>query len=329
MADMDKPITNTKNKISEMLNSNRSKSKMINYIIVIIFVLLIVLAALSTEYFFTQRNIINLLRQVVTNGLISLGMLVVILNGGIDLSVGPVVALAGMVAVKAQTSMHWSIAIILALLVGVLCGCVNGFFISKFKLQPFIVTLATMGAIRGVVYIYSESPVQPIYPAFRALIGGGKLAGIPTPAIIMFAFFPILWFFLNKTTTGRAIIAIGGNEEAVWLAGLNVKKNKMIAYMISGFFAAAAGVVLASRLGIAQPNVGVGYELDAIAAVVIGGGMLGGGGGSVLGTFGGVFALGLINNLLNLFNVQSYYQQIIKGGIILTAVLVRNKEKQL
>jgi len=143
----------------------------------------------------------------------------------------------------------------------------------------------------------------------------------------MLAFFPMVWFFLKRTTPGRTIIAIGGNEEAVWLAGINNRRHTLLAYIISGFFAATAGVLLASRLGLAQPNVGVGYELDAIAAVVIGGGILGGGGGSVLGTLGGVYALGLINNLMNLFDVQSYYQQIIKGVIILTAVLIRNKEK--
>ncbi len=327
MSEKEKSISSYIFKAKDLLNPNMSKSKKTNLIIVLMFICAIIIASLSTEYFFTQRNLTNLLRQIVTNGFISLGMLLVILNGGIDLSVGPVVALAGMVAVKAQMDMHWTLAILLALVVGMLCGAINGFFISRFNLQPFIVTLATMGAIRGAIYIYSESPVQLIFPAFRTYIGGGKIAGIPTPAIIMLVFFPIVAFFLKKTTAGRTVIAVGGNKDAVWLAGLNVKNNMLLVYILSGFFAALAGVILASRLGIAQPNVGVGYELDAIAAVVIGGGILGGGGGSVLGTFGGVFALGLINNLLNLFNVQSYYQQIIKGLIILVAVLVRNKKK--
>jgi ribose/xylose/arabinose/galactoside ABC-type transport system permease subunit len=139
--------------------------------------------------------------------------------------------------------------------------------------------------------------------------------------------YPLVSVFLNRTTVGRAIVAIGGNEEAVRLAGINVSRHILMAYVISGFFAALAGVLLASRLGIAQPNVGVGYELDAIAAVVIGGGILGGGGGSVIGTFGGVLTLGLIDNLLNLFNVQSYYQQVLKGVIIIFAVLARRREQ--
>jgi len=142
----------------------------------------------------------------------------------------------------------------------------------------------------------------------------------------MLACFPVVWFFLNRTNSGRAIVAIGGNEEAVRLAGINVKWNIFLAYMLSGFFSALAGVILASRLGISQPSVGSGFELDAIAACVIGGAILGGGGGSTFGTLAGVLSLGMIDNLLNLFNVQSYYQQILKGVIILVAVLARRKK---
>jgi ribose/xylose/arabinose/galactoside ABC-type transport system permease subunit len=145
--------------------------------------------------------------------------------------------------------------------------------------------------------------------------------------IIMLVCYPLVWLFLNRTTTGRAIFAIGGNEEAVRLAGINVERHIILAYLLSGLFAATAGILLAARLGIAQPSVGVAYELDAIAATVIGGAILGGGGGGVIGTFGGVLTLGLIDNLLNLFNVQSYYQQIIKGIVILFAVLARRKEQ--
>jgi ribose transport system permease protein len=149
---------------------------------------------------------------------------------------------------------------------------------------------------------------------------------VPIAVIVMLAFYPVVWLFLNRTTVGRAIVAIGGNQEAVRLAGISVGWHILLAYVISGFFSAIAGVLLASRLGIAQPSVGAGYELDAIAAVVIGGGVLSGGEGGVIGTFGGVLILGLIDNLLNLFNVQSYYQQILKGIIIGFAVLARRKE---
>jgi len=217
-------------------------------------------------------------------------------------------------------------AILICLVVGIACGAVNGFFIARFKLQPFIVTLATLGTIRGLVYVYSDVPITPTDPSFRAILGAGFIGPIPISAVIMLICFPIMWFFLNRTSSGRAIVAIGGNEEAVRLAGINVSWNIFLAYMISGFFAALGGVILASRLGISQPSVGVGFELDAIAACVIGGAILGGGGGSTFGTLAGVFALGIIDNLLNLFNVQSYYQQILKGVIILVAVLARRKK---
>lgn len=305
----------------------KSRRQLTDYGFTVGFILLAVIAATTTNVFFSQQNISNLFRQIVTNGLLSLGMLIVVLTGGIDLSVGSVVALSGIMAAGLQEHMPFPLAILVALGVGVLAGAVNGWLIARFKVQPFIVTLATMGALRGIVYVYSETPKVPVDPAFRTLLGGGFIGPVPVAALIMLAFYPLAWIFLNRSTFGRAIVAIGGNEEAVRLAGINVKSHVVLAYILSGLFSAIAGVLLASRLGIAQPSLGSAYELDAIAAVVIGGGILGGGGGGVIGTFGGVLALGLIDNLLNLFNVQSYYQQIFKGIIILLAVLVRRKEQ--
>lgn len=291
------------------------------------FVLLVLIASSATDVFFTQRNISNVARQIVANGLISLGMLVVILTGGIDLSVGPVVALTGIMAAGFQQHVSLPLAIFGALVVGVFAGVINGLLVSRLKLQPFIATLATMSIYRGAVYVYSEIPITPPIPAFRKLLGGAFIGPVPVPVIIMLICYPLVSIYLNRTTFGRATVAIGGNEEAVRLAGINVTSHITLAYMICSFFASIAGVLLASRLGYAQPSVGAGYELDAIAAVVIGGGILGGGGGSVIGTFGGVLLLGLINNLLNLFKVQSYYQQIFKGLIIVIAVLARRKEQ--
>ncbi len=305
----------------------RVRRNWVDYGFMLAFLLLILVAASVSDVFFTQRNISNLLRQVVTNGLISLGMLVVILTGGIDLSVGPVVALTGIMVSGLLRQLPLPVAILLSLAVGVVCGSLNGFLVARFKLQPFIVTLATLSAFRGLVYVYSEVPITPSDPTFRSLLGGGFIGPVPVPAIIMVACFILVWLFLNRTTAGRAIMAIGGNQEAVRLAGISVPAHIVMAYMISGFFAALAGIILASRLGIAQPSVGSGLELDAIAACVIGGAVLGGGGGSVVGTLGGVITLGLIDNLLNLFNVQSYYQQIFKGLIILFAVLARRGER--
>ncbi len=300
----------------------------VNYAFLAAFVILLVVTATMSEVFFTQRNLSNLLRQAVSNGLLSLGMLIVILTGGIDLSVGPIVALTG-IMVAGFSNQGWPLwlAVLACLGVGVAAGAVNGFFIARFKLQPFIVTLATLGAIRGLVYVYSDIPITPHDPSFRAVFGSGMIGPLPISAMIMLISYPLVWFFLNRTRSGRAIVAIGGNEEAVRLAGINVTWNIFLAYMISGFFAAVAGVILASRLGISQPSVGTGFELDAIAACVIGGAILGGGGGSTFGTLAGVIALGMIDNLLNLFNVQSYYQQILKGIIILVAVLARRRPR--
>jgi len=305
------------------------RRRWVDYAFLVAFFLLLLLAASMSDVFFTERNISNLFRQIVTNGLISLGMLVVILTGGIDLSVGPVVAFSAIVVSGMIQNQHLPlpVAILISLCVGILTGTFNGFMISKFKLQPFIVTLATLGAIRGLVYVYSQTPITPEDPSFRTIFGTPILGPFTLSVLIMLVAFPLAAFFLNRTTAGRAIFAIGGNEEAVRLAGINVQWHIMLAYMISGLCSAAAGVLLASRLGIAQPSVGAGFELDAIAACVIGGAILGGGGGTALGTFGGVVTLGLIDNLLNLFNVQSYYQQIFKGLIILFAVLARRKEK--
>ncbi|MCJ7565989.1 MAG: ABC transporter permease [Anaerolineales bacterium] len=304
------------------------KRRWVDFAFIAAFVVLLLITATMSDVFFTQRNLSNVMRQSVTNGLLSLGMLVVILTGGIDLSVGPVVALTGiMVAGMSSKGMPLPLAILICLVVGVAAGAVNGFFVARFKLQSFIVTLATMGAFRGLVYVYSDIPITPSNPAFRAVLGAGFIGPFPVSALIMLACYPIVWFFLNRARAGRAIVAIGGNEEAVRLAGISVTWHIFLAYMISGLFSAIAGVILASRLGIAQPSVGIGFELDAIAACVIGGGILGGGGGSVLGTLAGVVSLGMIDNLLNLYNVQSYYQQIFKGVIILVAVLARRKQR--
>jgi ribose/xylose/arabinose/galactoside ABC-type transport system permease subunit len=286
---------------------------------------LIVFAGATSDAFLTERNLVNVSRQLVTNGLLSLGMLLVILTGGIDLSVGPILAFAGLLAIGLQEHMPIPAAILVALFMGLVVGWFNGYFIARFKLQPFIVTLATMGGLRGLLYVYSATPQYGENPLFRSMLGAAFIGPLPLTALLFVVALPVVWFYLNHTTSGRAVYAIGVNAEAVRLAGINVQRHIIAAYMSCGFLAAFAGVLLASRLGIAQPSVGIGYELDAIAAVVIGGGILGGGGGTVLGVFGGVVALALVDNVLNLFNVESYYQQFVKGVIILVAVLARRK----
>jgi ribose/xylose/arabinose/galactoside ABC-type transport system permease subunit len=288
-------------------------------------ILLVIAASILSEPFLSGRNLVNVSRQMVTNGFLSLGMLLVILTGGIDLSVGSVLAFAGLLAIGLQTVVPMPLAILVALLMGLVVGVVNGWLIARFRLQPFIVTLATMGSLRGLLYMYSDTPQYNEDPLFRSILGGGFVGPFPVASLLLLAALPVVWFYLNRTTSGRAVYAIGVNSEAVRLAGIDVRRHLIAAYAASGFLAALAGVLLASRLGIAQPSVGVGYELDAIAAVVIGGGILGGGGGTVAGVFGGVVALALVDNVLNLFNVESYYQQFVKGVIILVAVLARRK----
>jgi ribose transport system permease protein len=287
---------------------------------------LVIFATIASDAFLTQRNLVNISRQLVTNGFLALGMLMVVRTGGIDLSVGSVLAFAGLLAVGLQEQMHFSAAIAVALGMGAVVGWINGFLVARFGLQSFIVTLATMGSLRGLLYVYADTPRYPVDETFRAILGGAFIGPVPVNFILFALAVPVVWFYLNHTVSGRAAFAIGVNKEAVRLAGVNLGRHIIFAYVACGLFAAIAGVLLASRLGIAQPSVGVGYELDAIAAVVIGGGLLGGGGGTAIGVLGGVIALAVVDNVLNLFNVDSYYQQLLKGLIILVAVLARRKK---
>jgi ribose/xylose/arabinose/galactoside ABC-type transport system permease subunit len=285
------------------------------------FVTLLLAGAWFAEAFFTERNMSNLMRQVVANGLISLGMLLVILTGGIDLSVGSVVALGGVLFAGIADQIGIGAALALAIAGGAAAGLVNGVIVARFRLQSFIVTLATMGIVRGCVYLYTEVPLSPSHPGFRD-IGATLVGSVPLSMIIMLACYALVWCYLNRTPAGRATVAIGGNEETVRLAGVNVQRTVVTAYMLSGALSALSGAILVSRLGIAQPSLGSAYELDAIAACVIGGAALGGGAGSVGGTLFGVLTLGVINNLLNLVGVKSFYQDIVKGAVIILAVLL-------
>ena len=302
--------------------SVRDRGTLVNFVFVAASIVLIVAAAFTSEAFLSRANITNLLSQMVTNGLLSVGMLIVILTAGIDLTVGSVVALTGIMCAGLSTGMPLPLAIVVAVLVGTGCGIANGALIARFSLAPFVVTLAGLTTYRGLAFVYSQIPIAPTDPDFLWL-GSALVGPIPVAAIIMLTVFVLAWVFVNRTTTGRALVAIGGNPEAARLAGINVRRHLVLAYAISGMTAGLAGVILASRVGIAQPSVGVGYELTAIAACVIGGASFMGGRGSLVGTFGGVVLLGLINNLQNLYNVQSYWQQVLSGLIIVTVVLAR------
>lgn len=300
------------------------RAVLVSYLPIAAFLVLAAIAAFTSDAFLGEANLGNLLRQIMTNGLISLGMLVVILSGGIDLSVGPVVALAGIIGAGLLNRLAWPLAVPLSVAVALVAGAVNGALVAYFRMPPFVATLATMSAFRGLVYVYSETPVVPTNPSFRALVVSA-IGPVPTVAIVMLCCFGLVALFLRRATAGRNMYAIGGNAEAVRLAGINVRLHQLLAYVISAGFAGLGGIILTSRIGIAQPSVGAGMELDAIAACVIGGAALSGGVGTVRGTLAGVLLLGLISNLLNLYSVQAYYQQIFKGALIVFAVLTRRR----
>ena len=291
-----------------------------------------IFAALSIARpgFLTVANLVNLVRQISINGILAVGVTYVLLTGGVDLSLGSVVALAGVAAACfAHPGGYPAILPVLAgLAAGAFCGAANGWIVTRGRVAPFIVTLGTMTAARGLALVISGGkPVSNLDRAFT-WIGSGNLAGVPVPILIFLAVAALSHLFLKNLRTGRYIYAVGGNENAARASGVRVGRVKVFAYTISGALAGLAGVVLASRITTGQPNAGVGYELDAIAAAVIGGASLNGGVGGVAGAALGALLMGVINNGLDLLNVSSYYQQIVKGAIIVGAVwLDRSKER--
>ena len=272
----------------------------------------------------------NILRQTSVNAVIAAGMTFVILTGGIDLSVGSILGISGAVCASILVSgQNVVIAVLAALVVGAVVGFLNGFIISKGKLQPFIATLATMTVLKGLTLVYTNG--NPITLGSNELamsfgkIGGGTILGIPTPAMIMILVFMVCYYILHNTKMGRYTYALGSNEEATKLSGLNTDKIKIWVYTISGILASIAGIIITSRLYSAQPTAGLGYELDAIAAVVLGGTSLNGGKGKITGTIIGALIIGVLSNALNILDVSSYYQTMVKGAVILLAVLLDRK----
>ena len=290
-----------------------------------------VIVSVLNPRFLTHANILNVLRQTSINSIIAIGMTLVILTGGIDLSVGSILAFCGAVMASLLNAGHNPIlAFIVTLALGLVFGFFNGFLVSKMKLQAFIVTLVTMTFLRGATLVFTEG--KPITVDDGGLlfenIGGGYLFDIPIPIYIMIALFVAGHYLLMHTKFGRYTYAIGGNEEATKLSGINVDKVKMWVYGLCGMLSALAGVILTSRLYSAQPTAGSGYELDAIAAVVLGGTSLAGGVGRVTGTALGALIIGVLGNALNLLNVSSYYQMMIKEIVILIAVLIDRKSNK-
>ena len=300
------------------------------YGIFIAFIVICIILSIATPYFFTAQNILIVLRQVSINGILAIGVTFVIIAGGIDLSLGSVVALTGVVAASFAHPGAYALMVpdMMGVLAGAVIGAINGLTITLGKVAPFIVTLGMMTIARGLALVWSNGrPVTNLSPAFN-YIGGGDLLHIPVPILLFILVITVSAIILKYTRIGRYIYAVGGNENAARAAGIRVNGVKMFAYIICSGMAGLAGIILASRITTGQPNAGIAYELDAIAAVVIGGASLLGGRGSIAGTVIGVLIIGVINNGLDLLNVTSYYQQIIKGIIIVGAVLLDRKNAQ-
>ncbi|EHU4846777.1 ribose ABC transporter permease [Vibrio vulnificus] len=322
----------SKSKSNETKRTWISKEWLIEQKSLIALLFLIVVVSFLNPNFFTVDNILNILRQTSVNAIIAVGMTLVILTAGIDLSVGSVLALCGAFAASlVAMEVPVFIAVPTALLAGAALGAISGVIIAKGKVQAFIATLVTMTLLRGVTMVYTDG--RPISTGFTdtadafAWFGTGYALGIPVLVWLMVIVFAAAWYLLNHTRFGRYVYALGGNESATRLSGINVDKVKIGVYAICGLLAALAGIIVTSRLSSAQPTAGMGYELDAIAAVVLGGTSLMGGKGRIMGTLIGALIIGFLNNALNLLDVSSYYQMIAKAAVILLAVMVDNKNK--
>lgn len=304
------------------------KNIVLKYKSLIGLLILCMVISLITPRFLSITNVKNVLTQVSVNAVIAIGMSFVILTGGIDLSVGSILAVSGAAAASIiKSTGNVFLAIIVALAIGSVIGLINGVLVSKGRIQAFIVTLATMTIFRGITYVFTNgTPISGLGQGFSS-IGNKMVLGLPIPVVFMVIVFGIAFYILSQTRYGRYLYALGGNEDSARLSGINTDKIKTLVYVISGATAALSGIIVTSRIGSASPNAGVGFELDAIAAVVVGGTSLSGGEGSVVGTIIGALIIGVLNNGLNLINVSPFYQAIVKGLVILLAVMVKKKNK--
>ncbi len=295
------------------------------YGIYIVFVFLCVVMSFLSDVFATSMNIRNILMQVSINGILAIGMTFVIITGGIDLSVGSVTAMAGMVAASFVTGRGASpvwVGIGMGLLAGLIAGCINGAIIAKFRLPAFVVTLGMLSSARGYCQLYNNGmPIPNLSDSFL-FIGQGRFLGLPMPVVLYLALMVLAWIVLRYSRFSRYIYAVGGNEKSARTSGVNTNFIYFAVYAISGICAGIASLILTARTTSALTQAGNGYELDAIAAVVVGGTSLSGGGGSISGTLVGVLIIGVLNNGLDLLGVSSYWHQIIKGIVIVLAVLL-------
>lgn len=292
-------------------------------------IVLIIFVSILSPSFLSLTNLMNLMRQVSTNALIAFGMTFVIITGGIDLSVGSTLALSSAImAGMIVNGIDPLITMTVSLIAGFVLGAVNGLLITKGKLVPFIATLATMTIYRGATLVLTDGkPITGLDETFIfQFMGRGYFFGIPFPIVITLVVFALLFVLLHKMSFGRKTFAIGGNEKASFVAGVKSNKIKIFVYSISGVLASLAGIILTSRLNSAQPTAGESYEMDAIASVVLGGTSMSGGKGRIFGTLIGALIIGTLNNGLNLLGVSTFYQQIVKGIVIIIAVLIDRRK---
>ncbi|AIQ70953.1 hypothetical protein PGRAT_27570 [Paenibacillus graminis] len=283
--------------------------------------LLMILGSLLSDKFLTYANLMNLLQYSAESALIAVGMTLVILTGGIDLSVGSVVALTAVVSANTQHLGVWGILAVV-ILIGALVGALNGVVLTKFRVEPFMATLATMAIFRAVALWYTNGGpiIGTVTPAFSN-IANGSLLGIPLPAVYVVVVFILGYFVLNRTPFGRHVLAVGGGEETSRLFGIKVERVKVIVYIISGVLAALAGLLITSRIGMGEPRSGFQFELVAIAVVIVGGTSLTGGRGTIGGSFIGLLIFAVVMNIMNLLNISSFVQPIVRGLIIILAAL--------
>ena len=311
-----------------------NKKKLINqiniYRSVLILLVICVFATILSPSFLSVTNLFNVFKQITVAGIVGCGMTFVILTGGIDLSVGSILGLSGVLAsgVLASTG-NTAAAVAVSLTVGIACGAVNGFFFFFCGIPPFISTLGMMTLLRGVILVYTKGSPIPIKSDAYKFFGKGSIAGIPVPVIILIIVFLLAHYILTQTSYGRSVYAVGGNREAARLSGIRVKTSEFLVYTLNGLMCGMAGLILTARLGSAQSTSGTGIEMDAIAAVILGGTSLSGGVGFVLPTVVGAMIMGIIDNILTLMNVNPHATNIVKGAVILIAVLVDKKVKDL
>ncbi len=317
-----------------MKMNKETKKKVINqinvYRSVLILIVICIFASILSDSFLSIANLFNVIKQITVAGIVGCGMTFVILTGGIDLSVGSIVGLSGAIAAGIMASTGNAVLAVLAALgIGILCGAANGFFVAQCDIPPFIATLGMMTLLRGCVLVYTKGAPISIKVDSYKFIGKGLVAGIPVPVIVLLVLYLIAHYLLTQTSFGRNVYAFGGNREAARLSGIRVKYTEWMVYIFNGLMSGIAAVVLTARLGSAQSTSGEGIEMDAIAAVILGGTSLSGGSGFVLPTVVGAMIMGIIDNILTLMNVNPHATNIVKGAVVLIAVLVDKKVKDL